>query len=82
MPRRGGPYLQFLINFASFDVPKWRLFKQVDEYEQLYIFASSENWNNFSKGNDYLDFVTENPIRAVIVHKYTLKTNLIIVFNF
>ncbi len=31
----GGPYLQFLTHFVSFDIPEWLLLEQVDECELL-----------------------------------------------
>jgi hypothetical protein len=35
-------------------------------------FLSSEKWDIFSKGKDYLDFAAKFPMRTVIVHtKYT-----------
>ena len=41
-PRRRGPYLQFLTNFVSFDIPEWLLLEHVDDCEQLSIFMASE----------------------------------------
>jgi hypothetical protein len=41
-PRRRRPYLQFLTHFVSFDIPKWMLLEQVDDYEQLSIFLNTE----------------------------------------
>ena len=41
-PRRRGPYLQFLTQFVSFDIPEWLLLEQVDDCEQSSIFISCE----------------------------------------
>jgi hypothetical protein len=69
LPRKRGPYLQLLTSFVSFDIPEWLLLEQVDECEQLSIFLDSEKWNNFSKGDNYLDFANKFPTRKVIIDK-------------
>ena len=46
----GGPYLQFLAHFVSFDIHEWLLLEQIDDWEQLSIFIASEKLNIFSKG--------------------------------
>ncbi len=56
LTRRRDPYLQFLTDFASFDILEWLLLEHVDDCEQLSIFLDKEKWNNFSKGENYLDF--------------------------
>ncbi len=43
LPRRRGPYLQFLTHFVSFDIPEWLLLEQLDDCEQLSIFIAIEN---------------------------------------
>jgi hypothetical protein len=69
LPRRRGPYLQFLTHSMSFDIPEWLLLEQVDDCEQRFIFLYNEKWNNFSKEKDYLDFAGKFPTRKVIVNK-------------
>jgi hypothetical protein len=69
LPRRRGPYLQFLTHFVSFDIPEWLLLEQVDDCEQLSIFIASEKWNIFSKGKEYLVFAIKFPMRTIIVDK-------------
>ena len=68
-PRRKGPYLQISTHFVSFDIPEWMLLDQVDDCEQLFIFLSTEKWNIFSLGKDYLEFVAKYPMRNIVVHK-------------
>ena len=64
--------MQFLTHFVSFDIPEWLLLEQVDDCEQLSVFLDSEKWNNFSKGEDYLDFANKFPMRKVIVNKQVI----------
>jgi len=47
-PRRRGPCLQFLTQFASFDISEWILLEQVNDCHQLSILQSGEKWNVFS----------------------------------
>jgi hypothetical protein len=68
-PRRRGPYLQFLTHFVSFDIPERLLLDQVHDCEQLSAFLDSEKWNDFSKGENYLDFANKFPMRKGIVNK-------------
>jgi hypothetical protein len=68
-PRRRGPYLQFLTHFVSFDILEWLLLEQVDDCERLFIFHDNEKWNNFSKGENYLDFADKFSMRNVTIEK-------------
>jgi hypothetical protein len=72
--------LQFLTHFVSFDILEWLLLDQVDECEQLSIFLSSEKWNNFSKGKDYLGFEDKFPTRTIIVHKQSIVLYSFVLF--
>jgi len=42
-PRGKSPYLQFLTQLVSFDIPEWMILEQVDDCEQLSIFLGSES---------------------------------------
>jgi len=53
---------------VSFDILECMLLEQLDDYEQLSIFLSSEEWNVFSLGKDYLEFVAKYPTRNIVVH--------------
>jgi hypothetical protein len=54
---------------VSFDIPKWMILEQVNDWEQLSIFLNTEKWNVFALGKDYLEFVTKYPMRNIVVHK-------------
>ena len=69
-PRRRGPYLHFFTHLVSFDILEWMLIEQVDDCEQRINFLSSEKWNVFSLGIDYLEFVAKYPMRNIIAHKH------------
>jgi len=46
-PRRRGPYLQLLTHFVNFDTPEWMLLEQVDDFEELSKFLTSQKWTSF-----------------------------------
>ena len=61
--------MQNLTHFVPFDILEWILIEQVDDCEQLSIFQSSEKWNVFYLGKDYLEFVPKYPKRNIVVRK-------------
>ena len=61
--------MQFLTHSVSFDINEWMLLEQVGDCEHLSIFLSTEKWNVFSLGKDYLEFVVKYPVRNIVVHK-------------
>ena len=68
-PNRRGLYLQYLTYVVGYDVPKWMLLEQVDDYEQLYVFRSSDVWAKFSQTRAYVLFKTRHLARDVNFNK-------------
>ena len=70
--RKKDPYLQIFYHFVSFDILEWILLEQVDEYEMLSNFLSSEKCKHFYTSKDFLEFVAKYTTRFVVGHKECL----------
>ena len=68
-PNRRGPYLQFLTHFVGYNVPEYMLLEQVDDFEHLSVFLSSDVCARFSQIQPYVQFKIRHPARDVDLHK-------------
>ena len=57
--------LEFLVHYATYEVPEWNTHDNVDECSALDEFLATPAWRNFKAGRQYQAFIKANPSKAV-----------------
>ena len=66
-PRRRGPQVQFLTHYVGYEDPEWSLLELLDDTVALDNFLKTDHWASFTATDEYKNFCSKYPQRAVHV---------------